>query len=266
MWARLPPRQNVSLFLSGGSSSLVFPLPHLLHSQSALSFALSVTLVYLTHSTPTLFALFFFHFSFIWVHIPLLLHSKFSLNDSKCLGPVPLQSCQHSHHIHITTPTKSCTSACTVVLQDRVNKLNNHSKTHFVPNRFEVCTLIIDERWQIQIYSERKNRRCFHLSLCLVDVLCWVAPLVTTETKNLARVVKSCKISPSLNKLWNECESPIVDFRWLQKMMTSNAWKLEGRRGKGFQNCSTILHILIFFKQQSIKIIPFSKSKKVNVG
>lgn len=180
MWARLSPLQNVSLFLSGGSSSLVFPLPHLLHSQSALSFALSVTLVYLSHSTPTLFALFFFHFSFIWVHIPLLLHSKFLLNDSKCLGPVPLQSCQHCHHIHMTTPTKSCTSACTVVLQDRVNKLNNHSKTHFVPNRFEVCSLIIDERWEIQMYSKRKNRHCFHFSLCLVDVLHWAAPLVTT--------------------------------------------------------------------------------------
>lgn len=53
-----------------------------------LSVCICVSISRTLHPLSLLYFSFTF-LSFIWAHIPLLPHLKFSLNDSKCLGPVP---------------------------------------------------------------------------------------------------------------------------------------------------------------------------------
>ena len=78
-------------FSLSGSSSLPYP-PSTSSSPDALpACPLSVYICIISRTLHPLSLLCFsFTFlSFIWAHIPLLPHSKFSLNDSKCLGPMP---------------------------------------------------------------------------------------------------------------------------------------------------------------------------------
>lgn len=83
------PVSDLSLSSSTPNVSLS-GVPHLPHSSSLASLCLylCVSISRTLHPLSLLYFSFTF-LSFIWAHIPLLPHLKFSLNDSKCLGPVP---------------------------------------------------------------------------------------------------------------------------------------------------------------------------------
>lgn len=178
MWACLTPLQNVSLspYLSGGSSSLVFLfLTCCIPSLPSLSLCLYLRLSLALHS-PSLCSVFLSLFFYLGAHSspPTLeiLTKRFQVSGPRASPELPAQP----PHTHDYTHKK---------LYVRVHC---HS-TGQVEQTKQSDTLCSKQVWSLQrrwkmtnsdTCSKRENRRCFHISMCLFDVPCWVASFFTT--------------------------------------------------------------------------------------